>query len=541
MRGTAAGERAARIVAWTVLAGFAAAGARFAFAKSMHHDVAYYVLAVERWLDGARLYRDLIDVNLPTIYWLMAAPVWLAGRLDVDPMAAFNWFVLLLAGLSVVAVHRAAGRILRDPGWLPDILAGVLVLWFLVLIGHSFGQREHLATILMAPYAVARAGAAPHRPDVWFRMAVGLAAGLGAALKPYFGLIVLGMEGALLLRRGREWRPSAEAVALALAVAACALATLLFTPDYLAQVLPLARATYHGFERPITEIIGTQGPRAVACFVLAVVAMPLAWTLDRRAADLVALLSGAALGGYAAFLVQSKGWIYHLVPGLTFGSTAFVVMATARVQRTLTGRRSLPVLAVVGTLIGLGLAAAALELGRLQRKNDWIARSYAPLVDVIRNYAQGQPALFISLDVDYTFPGVIYAGATYPYRWHHLLPMPGLYREFRPGPEGRLFRAPDEMGAIERDFFESFVEDALAHPPRILIVDRRRPVRPGLSPELDLLAYFCQSLPFAEMAKGFVWLGTHGHYDVLVPVATPVPGPGPCGEPRPDLPVLPGS
>ncbi len=541
MRGTAAGERAARVVAWTVLAGFAAAGAQFALAKSMHHDVAYYISAVERWLDGAGLYRDLIDVNLPTIYWLMAAPIWVARRFALDPMAAFNWFVLVLAGLSVVSVHRAARRILRDPGWLPDILAGVLVLWFFVLIGHSFGQREHLATILMAPYAVARAGAAPHRPGFWFRVAVGLAAGLGAALKPYFGLIALGMEGALLLRRGRSWRPSAEAFALAIAVVGCALATLLLTPDYLAQVVPLARATYHGFERPVAEIIGTLGPRAVACFALAVAAVPLAWTLDRRAADLVALLSGAALGGYAAFLIQSKGWIYHLVPGLTFGSTAFAVMLAARAQRTLAGRRNLPALAVIGTLVGLGLAAAALELGRLQRKNDWIAKSYVPLVDTIRRHADGQPALFISLDVDYTFPGVNYAGATYPYRWHHLLPMPGLYREFRPGPEGRLFRAPDEMGTIERDFFESFVEDALAHPPRILIVDRRRPVRPGLSPDLDLLAYFCQSPRFSDFIRGYRWLGAHGHYEVLVPQAPPASGLGACGEPRSDLPALPGS
>ena len=50
--------RSARLAAWLALAPFAAAGAQYALTKSMHQDVAYYVNAVERWLGGARLYRD---------------------------------------------------------------------------------------------------------------------------------------------------------------------------------------------------------------------------------------------------------------------------------------------------------------------------------------------------------------------------------------------------------------------------------------------------------------------------------------------------
>jgi hypothetical protein len=62
-------------------------------------------------------------------------------------------------------------------------------------------------------------------------------------------------------------------------------------------------------------------------------------------------------------------------------------------------------------------------------------------------------------------------------------------------------------------------------------------VRPGLSPELDLLAYFCQSAPFAELMRGFDWLGRRGTYDVLVPRAGAPSRPGPCGAPRPQFPV----
>jgi hypothetical protein len=90
------------------------------------------------------------------------------------------------------------------------------------------------------------------------------------------------------------------------------------------------------------------------------------------------------------------------------------------------------------------------------------------------------------------------------------------------------------MNTIERNFFDSFIDDVLQFPPRIVLVDRRRSRRPGLSPDLDLFAYFCQSPRFADLMRRYYWLGHRGFYDVLVPSSMPV-GPGPCGEPKPNF------
>jgi hypothetical protein len=122
--------RSGRLAFWLVLAGLVAAGSHFALTKSMHHDVAYYVNAVERWLGGARLYRDMIDVNVPTIYWLMSLPVWTARQIGVAPTLLFNLFALLLAALSVATIRQAGRQTLRTAGPLPDLLAAVFALWF---------------------------------------------------------------------------------------------------------------------------------------------------------------------------------------------------------------------------------------------------------------------------------------------------------------------------------------------------------------------------------------------------------------------------
>ena len=511
-------EGSFRLAWWAGCLGLAGAGAHYALVKGVHHDVAYYVNAVGRWLDGARLYRDLIDVNVPTIYAVMALPIWAARRLHVDPMPAYTLFVLLLAAMSAGLAWHCARRILPGPGALPDILAGVLLVGFVVIPGFDFGQREHLAAILIAPYAVSRAGRGTARPGLLLRAIAGIAAGIGVALKPHLGLIAIGMEAALLLRRGSAWRPGVEGVLLALTAAAAAGATLLLLPEYHQRILPLARAVYGGFERPVLEILAGAGPRLALYLLMAILAVPLAAGSNRRAGDLTALLSGGALGGYAAYLLQSKGWAYHVLPALILSAAAFAMGLAARLQgNPFSGRPSRLTSILAGSFAGLAAAVLALDIVQAHR-GDADRRAFrAPLIQTLREYAQGGPALFISLDVDETFPAVNYAGATYPYRWHHLLPLPGLYRDFIPQPGGPRFRRPEEMSAAERAFFESFVEDALAHPPRIVLVDRRRPVRPGLAPDLDLLAYFCQDPRFATLMGGYAWLGHRAHYDVLVP------------------------
>jgi hypothetical protein len=506
-----------RLAWWAGCLALAGAGAQFALVKGMHHDVAYYVNAVGRWLDGARLYRDIIDVNVPTIYAVTALPVWVARRLGVDPTTAYTVFVLLLAAISAGLAGRFARRILPGPGVTPDILAGVLLVGFMVIPEQYFGQREHLAAILIAPYAVVRAGRGTARPGVSGRVVAGVAAGIGIALKPHLAAIAIGIEAALLLRRGPAWRPNLEGVLLALTATLAAGATLLLLPEYHQQILPLARTVYGGFERSVLEILGGAGPRLALYVLMAALATPLAAGANRRAGDLTALLSGAALGGYGAYLLQSKGWVYHLLPALIFSAAAFATGLAVRLQGRAFARRPSRLASILaGGFAGLAAAVLASDILQAHRADADRRAARAPIIQALKDHAGGGPALFISLDVDETFPSVNYAGATYPYRWHHLLPLPGLYRDFVPS-EKHPFRRPDEMGPAERRFFESFIDDALAHPPRLVLIDRRRPVRPGLAADLDLLAYFCQDPRFAGLMEGYASIGRRSHYDVLAP------------------------
>jgi hypothetical protein len=135
----------------------------------------------------------------------------------------------------------------------------------------------------------------------------------------------------------------------------------------------------------------------------AAVALVVSSVLDRRIGDLTAILVGGAVGGYAAFLQQSKGWHYQLLPTMIFSNSAFALALAGRVLRG--GKRRLANSRGTTSIVaGLGLGAAVYSLMDDYRSDADRREFFASTVRVVRQYAEGGPALFISADVDYTFP-----------------------------------------------------------------------------------------------------------------------------------------
>jgi hypothetical protein len=62
------------------------------FQRPINHDAGWYLYASGAILDGAKIYRDLIDINPPLIFWLNIPPVWLARLLNCSAVPLFNFF-----------------------------------------------------------------------------------------------------------------------------------------------------------------------------------------------------------------------------------------------------------------------------------------------------------------------------------------------------------------------------------------------------------------------------------------------------------------
>ena len=241
-----------------------------------NHDVSWILWGAKEMIGGAAWGRDIIEPN-PPLAWYFAMPsTLLAGLLGLPVAATFQVVVAIFAlasasvfGALVERGHEAAGP-MRN---LPVLVVAVVLL---LLPCRDFGwQREHLMLIAVLPYLALVALRCDGRTSsTAAAAAIGIAAGLGLALKPYFLAVPLLVETTALLIVGRpNFVLRTETLAIAGTIGAYCLSILLFDQNYLINVVPLAQAIYWSFDTP-WSVVATPLIVPVAA---AVIAAAIAW------------------------------------------------------------------------------------------------------------------------------------------------------------------------------------------------------------------------------------------------------------------------
>ena len=289
-------------------------------------DVMFYIAANERLLNGGRLYVDIIDMNLPMAFWSSMPPVWVASATGLDAVIlTLCWTVSIILLSLVLTWHQLAHHDLTYAARL-----NILCLIFAVLIapaGPVFGQREHIMVALTLPYYVMVAPVLAGRPRSISNCLVGitaLAAAIGFSIKPYFLIPLCAVEAIILFRR-KSFRAvlRPETATVFLLLLAYAAAALVLTPEYFTTILPLARATYDVYVVSIPYAMSK--PWILSFCLLAPIAASFALGGGRER-PLPLIFAIAGFSSFAAFLVQFKGWPYHLYPAAAFLSISLLII-----------------------------------------------------------------------------------------------------------------------------------------------------------------------------------------------------------------------
>jgi hypothetical protein len=484
----------------------------------LNHDVGWYLVESRRMLGGERLYVDILDPNPPVILWLLALPVWIGSALSLSDRVTANLLPALclvpstLLAASVLALPPAAARWQRS-----SLLCGFLFL----STGCSLldmGQRDQLAGILFLPYALvaARAAAGLESPN---RVAIlcGLLAAPGLAMKPYFVLPWLGVELVIVLRRRSLralWR--ADCLTLALGFSALAALVLAFTPEFVTRNVPVALAIYDGYNisRWYLATVWTVLSLWMCLFGALAIERGL---LEQGAVRVTETLAAAGFGFLFSFLWQAKGFGYHLIPGLQFSALALLAVSLQALPFAAESLRGDAPARARGVRLVLACVASGflcvVFVAHELRTNFRVLRGgYSPevreLVSRVKTFGPGAPILSLSASLSPAFPVVNLAGASWPYHYSCLWPLPGIYR----GTDH--LRAPESQGPIERELFETVVGDFVATPPRLLLVDRSVwKIGLGGAP-FDYVTYFSASPAFAERFREYQLVGHVGDFDL---------------------------
>lgn len=397
-----------------------------------NHDVAWLLYVAGRVLDGAHLYRDIIEINPPLIVFLSIPPAFLARALRVTDLLVYNIGTVALALGSVALAGRLLLRVLGRglDGERRAILLLFLAALFPLAVA-DFGQREHILLVLVLPYLCLSAGRARGiAVSVREGLVVGALAGLGLALKPFYVFLWLGIEAYLVFGRrvGAPWK-RAETLAICGVQVLYLAAVLVLTPDYLPLLRWLGPVYMSLLPQPLGAILlSAEGGGLALLSVLAIAAPP---AVDEyRALRSVLLIAAAA--SLVGVLLQHKGWSYHYYPTR---AEALIVLGVVLLSvgppspRRLT--RVLATLSVLLLALDLGVvvtrrAREALAQGRFER-----AVVRGQMVPLVRRYAREGPVLALTVSLTPSFPLVNFSGADWALRFPSLWMIPALSRRER--------------------------------------------------------------------------------------------------------------
>ena len=488
-------------------------------------DAGWMLVEARRLLDGERLYVDMMETNPPLIVWLSVFPALLTTLGRVSDQRAVGLTIACLLSIATILALRVMVREPATPRPVRLLLLAAFLVTTVVFCAWDMGQREQIAAILTLPYTVLAVRAvAGERSPTGLAASCGALAAVGFAIKPFFLGAFAAIELVVLAAAG--WRRTLSRVDLYVIAGfqlAYVLVILMVTPEYVNRIVPAVVATYGAYGNGIRAVIGTSLfwlPLLVAMLAVIVSAIP--GPAPSRAYARV--LGAATLGWLAGYVIQGKGWPYHFIPVMVYCALA-VVATGAQLVAVLPSLRRQP------AWLRAGSAAALLVLvcacARVSPAAWRSARSDVQailgreqggiqvLADVVSDLAVGEPIYALSTNMAPAFPVVNLAGARWPYHYHFLWLIPGLYhgRTGTPIP----YRAPDAQGPMERAFFDTVVSDLQRTPPRLLIVDRSRDQQ-GMAygRPFDFVRYFSGSKEFVDFMRRYrlvVVLGPYAIYE----------------------------
>jgi hypothetical protein len=336
----------------------------------LNHDVSWIAHSARWLLQGGSFFSDVLDPNPPMAWFLsMPAAALTNFGLLAEPAAIrlifWTYFVVSAALLFHVLSHVEPREHAASIGW----KAGFVVMATLAPAA-SFGQREYVSVLFAMPYlaaAVLRLQGL-RGPGQALCVAIGLLAGVGFAIKPYFLAVPLLVEGLLVARLGLRSLFRIESLALGLTVLCYVLTVVVLVPQYLELTVPLMRSVYWAYDTPNFAVVLARFRDVIQPLLYGALIALLArcWTRQHT----VMLLAGA---GYAvSYFVQAKGFVYHAFPVLLCACVFLGICLGSGLSHVWRKRRTAP--SPVQPLLVAGMLL--LTVPPIKQAHDAVARWY---------------------------------------------------------------------------------------------------------------------------------------------------------------------
>lgn len=484
----------------------------------LNHDVGWVLYSSGRMLEGRVFSRDIIAANPPLIWYLNLPPAWMAKVMGIQDATVFRLYVIGLAMLCLALSWRVLRGTSwgRDPTLFQSFIALAAVYW-LVLPGREFGQREHLMLMLATPYVLlAAASLSNDRLSPGLRLACGVMAGIGFLLKPHFLAAPLLIEiHHLLAKRPFRLTPRLELVAMVATGGLYLLSIPIFAPDYVSYVIPMVKTIYWGFDGSLVAVLARIWPELILLpFLLALLLCNLG-----RPRDLQSVLGIAAAGLFFAYVAQRKGFAYHAYPFQGIMLLWFLVNVGTLLRSPSISKRKISwwmwvALALAGLSLPLWTGTSRLLHWYRDANVDSgvLGRQTTELIDLVNRYAGEEYFTAFSTHPYPGFPISNYSQAKWGARAnsHFMIPAVAKLRETGAN------HGSNSQEEIERAAHQFILDDLIRFEPALVLIDQR-PRRYALrNSTFDILDFYLEGARFREIWARYTEISSMHGFRVFI-------------------------
>ena len=316
---------------------------------NINNDVAWHLQVAEFILNGKTLYKDIIEINPPLIYYLRTIDVYISSILNLSPIIASKFITLSFCFISIYLCKKIIIENNSDYlKYLPSIAFTILILPLCMRI-NQFGQKEHLFIIMVMPYTISKIFAIKAQKNI--RNIILLMASLGFCIKPFFLLWLATLQ--LATKNGKSLESTIickDNIFIGLFGLIYILLAFIITPEYFGKIIPDLSLFYHYYRMPVDIYLII---KTISHLVIYVIPIGILYIYkDKISSSWAKML----LISIFIALIQLKGWQYHFYPAMVCAfitSTILIYNFIEKKKPTKTKRNIIIfiVSAVIGFLI----------------------------------------------------------------------------------------------------------------------------------------------------------------------------------------------
>ena len=493
---------------WLIGCGFFIVGLLLQSNIFCNTDANWLLHVTSRFLRGGKYYYNFFETNPPMILYINVLPVLLAKGLHLSMSFVFRGYVFLIAIFSAFLCTALIKKIYQQsPAWMWRMFVLALIFVFIVLPGHAFGEREHLALMLVAPYVflVVLRARNLHLSTV-FTLLIGILAGIGFAIKPYFVIPFGLVELYLIIKQRRlfSW-VRLESLTICGILIAYLISIFVFSPEYITKILPLTWQLYTiTMHFPWTMVASAIW---IPLFLVSI-GYYFAFYDWKQQSDFRSILLLVSIGFMCAYFLQHITWFYHVLPSYAFSMLLLVQLFQEILVKP---RKKTYVEKIQGFfLVVVILVFAVIVPGRmfyivLKRDRSVIITK---TINFIRHNASNGKIFVFSMTIDNPYKYVDQAHAQSVSRFPSQLLIPGLIQQLI---AARTIQQKNLYNQYKHEIINMVTDDLRLYQPDLIVVDDPAAKSFFVQHDFGYFEFFSQNKEFKHIISSYHYVHRIGN------------------------------